>query len=162
MMPKKTQIHGTVAIIVFDKYKQHILLSKRLKEPAKDVYAVAGGKIDLGESPFQAAKRELQEETGMVVDDSDLIATNDVTSYYWKDLNIQHYCYWFYCRSTVEHKDTDVHEFSEKGEKWEWCNIQNLLKDALKDEKELFPETVNIITKIRQGSSISYLRHYEM
>tara|TARA_Y100000590_G_scaffold460630_1_gene620372 strand:- start:3307 stop:3756 length:450 start_codon:yes stop_codon:yes gene_type:complete len=42
-----------------------ILLAKRAFEPAKGSWALPGGFIELGETPEQAAKRELKEETNL-------------------------------------------------------------------------------------------------
>ena len=46
------------------------VLVKRGKEPAKGLWALPGGKIELGEATLDGAKRELQEETGL--DDNDV------------------------------------------------------------------------------------------
>ena len=51
-----------------------ILLLKRNKSPNRGLWSPPGGKFDLslGESPFECAKREALEETGLVLDDEDL------------------------------------------------------------------------------------------
>ena len=49
-------------------------LLKRKKSPNKGLWSPPGGKFDLssGESPFECAKREALEETGLVLEDNDL------------------------------------------------------------------------------------------
>ncbi|MGI9509784.1 MAG: NUDIX hydrolase [Geminicoccaceae bacterium] len=42
-----------------------VLLLRRAKEPMKGLWVAPGGKIEPGESPWQCANRELQEETGL-------------------------------------------------------------------------------------------------
>ncbi|MEL6202002.1 MAG: NUDIX domain-containing protein [Pseudomonadota bacterium] len=48
------------------------LLVKRGHPPAKHMWAFAGGKVDYGERLTAAAKRELFEETGLVIDEKHL------------------------------------------------------------------------------------------
>lgn len=44
-----------------------ILLIKRKNDPYKNMWALPGGFVDEGETPLEAAKRELKEETNLVV-----------------------------------------------------------------------------------------------
>jgi 8-oxo-dGTP pyrophosphatase MutT (NUDIX family) len=53
------------AIFVLDD-KDNVLLLHRLK-PGEEYYVVPGGGVDPGETPEQAAVRELKEETGLDV-----------------------------------------------------------------------------------------------
>ncbi len=52
------------AAVVFDDEKRNVLLVKRRDVP---VWVLPGGGIDLGESPEDAAVREVQEESGLEV-----------------------------------------------------------------------------------------------
>lgn len=61
--------------------------------PGSRFWQVPGGGIDAGETPREAAVRELAEETGLVVDGSELqgpIATRTVTHGYSDRVLIQH------------------------------------------------------------------------
>lgn len=46
----------------------HVLLIQRGKAPGKGLWAVPGGFLELGETLYQSALRELEEETGLVLD----------------------------------------------------------------------------------------------
>ena len=59
----------TIILIKNDKF----LVSTRGSEPFKDKYDTPGGFLEYFESPQQAAKREMLEETGLVIDDLQLL-----------------------------------------------------------------------------------------
>jgi len=50
-----------------------ILLEKRGNDPGRGKWSIPGGIVELGESPEQTVIREVQEETGLVVDAPELI-----------------------------------------------------------------------------------------
>lgn len=52
------------AIVVRD---GRVLLVRRGQEPSRDMWAIPGGRVKLGESLQQAAEREIKEETGLTV-----------------------------------------------------------------------------------------------
>lgn len=57
--------NGAVAIVAMIKNK--IVLTKQFRPAVKDVvYEIPAGKIEKGEEPFECAKRELLEETGLL------------------------------------------------------------------------------------------------
>jgi 8-oxo-dGTP diphosphatase len=58
----------TVAVgaIVFDE-RGRVLLVRRGRAPARGLWSVPGGRVELGESLAAAVERELREETGLAV-----------------------------------------------------------------------------------------------
>ena len=63
-------IVGIGAIII---QNGRILLEKRGNDPGRGKWSVPGGIVELGENPEQTVIREVQEETGLVVDAPELI-----------------------------------------------------------------------------------------
>ncbi len=55
-----------VAAVIFK--GEEVLLVRRGQEPAKGVWSLPGGLVELGEGLEQALKREVQEETGLTVE----------------------------------------------------------------------------------------------
>jgi ADP-ribose pyrophosphatase YjhB (NUDIX family) len=55
----------TLAASVALRRDDHLLLVERGHAPARGLFAVPGGRLEQGESPEEAARRELFEETGL-------------------------------------------------------------------------------------------------
>ena len=52
-------------VVIFARKEDKVLLVKQFRYPMKEVlYELPAGKLENGEDPFEAAKRELEEETG--------------------------------------------------------------------------------------------------
>ncbi|HKK77667.1 MAG TPA: NUDIX domain-containing protein [Saprospiraceae bacterium] len=57
----------SAAMIVL-RHEDQFMLLKRAKPPHRGKYVPVGGKLEPYEDPYTAAKRELQEETGLMID----------------------------------------------------------------------------------------------
>ena len=121
-------------IVVFNKDLNRSLFCKRTKEPYKGLYNFVGGKVEENETNYDAAYRELFEETG--------ISRNDIELDYFMDLNYFKYgnnIQVFY--GILNHAVTLVEEVN----KLEWVNIND---ELLNNDK--FAGNYNIPHIIRQ------------
>ncbi len=65
---------GVGAVVV---HEGRVLLVQRAKEPAKGRWSIPGGLIEVGETLHEAVVREVQEETGLLVEPIQLIELLD-------------------------------------------------------------------------------------
>jgi 8-oxo-dGTP diphosphatase len=66
-----------VAVGVIIRQDDRIVLIRRAKEPATGRWTFPGGAIELGESLHGAARREVEEETGLLIDVGEVAAVVD-------------------------------------------------------------------------------------
>lgn len=56
-----------------------VLLARRAIEPRRGTYTLPGGFVDFQESPYDAARREIREETGLECGELELVDVYNVT-----------------------------------------------------------------------------------
>lgn len=76
-----SEMQGYNCIMVYSRRGDRLLFCKRLKDPYKGKYNLVGGKIEPGEDGFDAAYRELYEETGISGGQIELRHMMDFTYY---------------------------------------------------------------------------------
>jgi 8-oxo-dGTP diphosphatase len=91
MIERKT-IH-VVAAIIRDKDK--IFATQRGYGEFENGWEFPGGKIELGETPEEALKREIKEELDTEIEVGDLI---DTIEYDYPDFQLTMHCYWCFVK----------------------------------------------------------------
>ena len=97
-----------------------ILLGERIGSHGANTWATPGGHLELGESIEDCAKREVLEETGLIVDSIEKFTfTNDIFEKEGK-----HYVTLFVVASRVS-GEPQVTE-PDKCKQWKWCRLDDL------------------------------------
>lgn len=110
-----------IGVMVFDS-RGRILLGKRKGELGPGEYSLPGGKVDIGETPFDAAAREVAEETNLQL--SYLAFTGKVTNDWFADKGKQ-YITLYYLADALDPEALKVMEPS-KIEGWDWYDMAAL------------------------------------
>ncbi len=66
-MPKKKLNNSRFGVYAILKFEARFVLIKKGRGPYKGRWDLPGGKIDFGETPEEALKREIMEETGLKI-----------------------------------------------------------------------------------------------
>lgn len=74
-------MQGYNCVMIYSADEEQILFCKRLSDPYEGKFNLVGGKIEAGEDHFDAAYRELFEETGIGRGDVELFHMMDFTYY---------------------------------------------------------------------------------
>ncbi len=134
----------TLASSIYCVREDKVLLLERTKPPFAGSWVAPGGKIDDGEAPFQAAHRELREETGLSADELILRGIISETSprpdFRW--------LIFFY----VSHQFTgDVLANSPEG-KLAWWPISQVIELPIPEaDRIFFPQVLNLASPIYQA-----------
>lgn len=115
-MNKQVRV-GVATIILRD---GAILLGERIGSHGANTWATPGGHLELGESIEDCAKREVLEETGLIVDSIEKFTfTNDIFEKEGK-----HYVTLFVPASSAS-GEPQVTE-PDKCKQWKWCRLDDL------------------------------------
>jgi len=115
-----------------------VLLIKRRNEPHKGMFALPGGFPEINELLENAAKRELLEETGVIVNDLYQLAAFDALNRDPRDRNISVVYYGF--------SDTDDVNAGDDAEIAEWFEIDSLPPLAF-DHKDIVNKAISKVYK---------------
>ena len=120
---KKTKINIAVAIMVLNHEQDKFLVSMRLPAclTGSSQYAFPGGMIDFGETVFDAAIREVAEETGLIVE------INDRSTLIREFIDVNHHHITFIISALIVGGELMNLE-PDKHTDWEWWGLEELNK----------------------------------
>ena len=106
------RVNCAVAVIVT--HARKVLFGRRLTTSGGSEWQLPGGWIEIGESPQQAARREVIEETGLLLRDLRFVATtNNVFS-------VQKHSITLYFAAECVNEDSLIVAQPDKCSDWEW------------------------------------------
>ncbi|MEQ9694459.1 RNA pyrophosphohydrolase [Shimia sp. SDUM112013] len=134
----------------------HAFVGQR-KDSEQPAWQMPQGGIDKGETPRDAALRELEEETGVPVSLVSVIAEtdgwiaydlpHDIVPRIWKGRYKGQEQKWFLLRFNGEDRDvnieTDHPEFSE----WRWLPVEDLVENIVPFKREVYQKVVDALGK---------------
>jgi len=108
-----------------------------LKQVVNDeaIWDFPGGKIKYGESPHEALKREVHEETGLNIEINRLI---DICWFFRIDTKDQIVCNVFYCLANDAVVNIESNPATEPIEEYKWVSKEDLLADKYRLSDESF------------------------
>lgn len=124
MNQEKKKVGAGFGVMMLKKGK--ILLGKRHTDPEKadselhgeGTWTMPGGKLEFGESFEEGAKREVREETGMILKEVNVICVNNDKNEYAHFITIGLFSEKFEGEPSIMEPDEIV--------KWRWFNLNNL------------------------------------
>lgn len=133
------QLPVLAAVTAFVVKNEKFLLGRRLGSHGSGTWALPGGKIDFGENWFNAAQREVLEETGLLTDKFELHGlTNDVfldDKKHFVNVIIS-------CKVTDDSEPRIIEK--DKCDSWEWISCEDV-KDNEIENRPLFLSLKNVL-----------------
>lgn len=128
-----------VCVLVFNKEKE-ILLGERLNSYKAGHFGIPGGRLELNESLLGCAKREIMEETGLVIDALEYVG---VVRELQEDSNFIHFAF---VAKDVEEQPQNKEPHKCKG--WDWYPFDKLPHDIM-------PGHLAALTMFEKGTTLT-------
>jgi 8-oxo-dGTP diphosphatase len=117
---------GTPTIVLNDEGK--VLMAERIMVYGRGLYGMPGGHIELNELAEETAKRELLEETGLVVEEIEFVGVV-------RELQKETYTFIHFGFLVKKFHGELKNVEPEKSKDWEWISLNNLPKNILPGHK---------------------------
>ena len=143
-----------VGIIVLNKNNK-VFVAKRIDNP-KNFWQMPQGGIDEGEEYYEAALRELKEETSIVsvklIQEIDkkltYILPDHLIGIIWKGKFKGQTQKWFVMRFTGNESEININTIKPEFLDWKWINLDDLPKIAVKFKLEVYKSLKQEVSKI--------------
>ncbi len=129
----------TGSVVIIKNKDNEVLLQKRTHPKGK--WGFPGGLMELGESTVETAKREVFEETNLVVDDLMLIGVYSGKDYLCKALNGDEW-YVVVVAYSTENYNGELRVNDDESESLEWFSVDNIPDNIAKTHKELLNDFI--------------------
>ena len=151
---KDLPLRNGVGIVVLNK-KNQIFLAKRIDNP-KNFWQMPQGGIDHGEEFFEAAIRELEEETSIktvsLIKELDRLTTyllpDHLVGIIWKGKYKGQKQKWFVVRFDGEEDEININTKNPEFLDWKWVNIDNLTDEVVNFKIHVYKEIQRELYKI--------------
>ena len=143
-----------VGIVVLNK-KNQVFLAKRIDNP-KNFWQMPQGGVDNGEEFYEAAIRELEEETSIktvsLIKEIDDLTTyllpNHLVGIIWKGRYKGQKQKWFVVRFDGDEKEINIHTKHPEFLDWKWVNIENLTDEIVDFKIHVYKKIQEELKKI--------------
>ena len=143
-----------VGIVVLNT-KNQVFLAKRIDNP-KNFWQMPQGGVDNGEEFYEAAIRELEEETSIktvsLIKEIDGLTTyllpNHLVGIIWKGKYKGQKQKWFVVRFDGDEKEININTKNPEFLDWKWVNIENLTDEIVKFKIHVYKKIQEELKKI--------------
>ena len=143
-----------VGIVVLNK-KNQVFLAKRIDNP-KNFWQMPQGGVDNGEKFYEAAIRELEEETSIktvsLIKEIDDLTTyllpNHLVGIIWKGRYKGQKQKWFVVRFDGDEKEININTKHPEFLDWKWVNIENLTDEIVDFKIHVYKKIQEELKKI--------------
>ena len=147
-------LRNGVGIVVLNK-KNQIFVAKRIDNP-KNFWQMPQGGVDNGEDFYQAALRELEEETSIktvkLINEIDKFTTyylpDHLIGIIWKGRYKGQKQKWFIVKFNGDEQEININTKKPEFLNWKWVNIENLTDEVVDFKINVYKEIQQEIKKI--------------
>lgn len=158
METRTSKYRKGVGLVVINK-KLEVFIGKRIDTKANDAWQMPQGGIDQGESPAEAALRELKEETGLtnvyiIAETKDWFKydiPDHISSKLWDGKYIGQQQKWFLVMFQGENNEIDLNHAKDKRcefSEWKWCKLEELVNCVISFKRQLY---IDVLEQFREN-----------
>ena len=130
-----------------------VFVGQRIDAPVENpAWQMPQGGVDKGETPVEAAIRELQEETGVTPDKADVIAEtpfwvpydlpHELVPKLWKGRYKGQEQKWFLMRFKGTDDDVDITVHEQEFSTWQWMDVDTLLGNIVPFKQHVYEKVI--------------------